>query len=76
MREGEALGVSEGRLPFSRSSPPGHAVVQRCGGRKCTDGMWDSGGGVGDGRLCLLVVVDGKEAHLRACSLRVVGEMC
>lgn len=33
-------------------------------------------GGVGDGRLCLLVVVDGKEAHLRACSLRVVGEMC
>lgn len=33
-------------------------------------------GGVGDGSLCLLVVVDGKEAHLRACSLRVVGEMC
>ena len=45
LREGEALGVSEGRLPFSRSSPPGHAVVQRWGGRKCTDGMWDSGGG-------------------------------
>ena len=31
LREGEALGVSEGRLPFSRSSPPGHAVVLRCG---------------------------------------------
>ena len=27
LREGEALGVSEGRLPFSRSSPPGHAAV-------------------------------------------------
>ena len=26
--------------------------------------------------VSLLVVVDGKEAHLRACSLRVVGEMC
>ena len=43
LREGEALGVSEGRLPFSRSSPPDHAVVQRCGGRKCTDGVRDSG---------------------------------
>ena len=31
LREGEALGVSEGRLPFSRSSPPGHAAVLRCG---------------------------------------------
>ena len=31
LREGEALGVSEGRLPFSRSSPPGHAAVMRYG---------------------------------------------
>ena len=31
LREGEALGVSEGRLPFSRSSLPGHAVVRRFG---------------------------------------------
>ena len=35
LREGEALGVSEGRLPFSRSSPPGHAAVVRCGMCKC-----------------------------------------
>ena len=35
LREGEALGVSEGRLPFSRSSPPGHAAVMRCGTCKC-----------------------------------------
>ena len=35
LREGEALGVSEGRLPFSRSSPPGHAAVMRCGMCKC-----------------------------------------
>ena len=35
LREGEALGISEGRLPFSRSSPPGHAAVMRCGMCKC-----------------------------------------
>ena len=43
LREGEALGVSEGRLPFSRSSPPGHAAVLRCGGRECSDRVRDSG---------------------------------
>ena len=43
LREGEALGVSEGRLPFSRSSPPGHAAVLRCGGRECADRVRDSG---------------------------------
>ena len=43
LREGEALGVSEGRLPFSRSSPPGHAAVLRCGVRECSDRVRDSG---------------------------------
>lgn len=43
LREGEALGVSEGRLPFSRSSPPGHAAVRRCGGRECSDRVRNSG---------------------------------
>ena len=43
LREGEALGISEGRLPFSRSSPPGHAAVLRCGGRECSDRVRDSG---------------------------------
>ena len=32
-----------GRLPFSRSSPPGHAAVLRCGGRECSDRVRDSG---------------------------------
>ena len=33
----------EGRLPFSRSSPPGHAAVRRCGGRECSDRVRNSG---------------------------------
>ena len=28
---------------FSRSSPPGHAAVRRCGGRECSDRVRDSG---------------------------------
>ena len=43
LREGEALGVSEGRLPFSRSSPPGHAAVMRCGMCKCIGSVLDCG---------------------------------
>ena len=43
LREGEALGISEGRLPFSRSSPPGHAAVRRCSGCECSDRVRDSG---------------------------------
>ena len=42
LREGEALGVSEGRLPFSRSSPPGHAVVLRFGWCGVAGGVMDS----------------------------------
>ncbi len=42
LREGEALGVSEGRLPFSRSSPPGHAVVLRFGWCGIAGGVMDS----------------------------------
>ena len=32
----------EDRLPFSRSSPPGHAAVLRCGMWFCIGGMMDS----------------------------------
>ena len=42
LREGEALGVSEGRLPFSRSSPPGHAAVLRFGWCGIAGGVMDS----------------------------------
>ena len=30
-------------FPFPTPLPSGHAVVRRCGGRKCTDGVRDSG---------------------------------
>ena len=42
-RGGEALVVAKGRFPSPAPLPSGHAVVRRCGGRKCTDGVRDSG---------------------------------
>lgn len=67
---------SELRRPFPLPTPlpSGHAVVRRCGGCKCTDGVQDSGvlvveKGCEDSVALICWLVDGKAARLRACSL-------
>ena len=42
VRGGEAFRVAKAIVPSSRSSPPGHAAVLRCGMCYFSDGVMDS----------------------------------